>query len=75
MSGPVDQTEVAEVINRHLRVANILIRQAVELMEKSDLKRATRANAGTVAIDSQLIGDLQLSTAALRRAWSGASQT
>ena len=66
--------ETAEAINRRIRVANELIRQAVKLIEAAGLSHTTRGAAESTAVDPHLIADLQLSTTALRRAWNGAGQ-
>ena len=68
MSTTTNEIEAAEdLIIRHIRVASTLLRQAVTLVEKVQLQRATDDHRAPLTVDPHLIAELQLSTTALRR--------
>ena len=74
----MNEIEAAETINKYLRVAATLVRQAADLIDKVNLNRTVNNVPPTpIAVDEQLITDLQLSTAALQHARSikGAPET
>ncbi len=73
VGGIMNETEATETINKYLRVAATLVRQAADLIGKVNLNRTIdNAPPIPIAVDEQLIADLQLSTAALQRARSEA---
>lgn len=70
----MDEAETTEAVNRRVRVANMLIRQALGLVRQANPSRTGRAGGAASVVDAQLLADLQLSMAALRQAWTGAEQ-
>ncbi len=65
----MDEMEAAAAANKYLRVAATLVRQAADLIRKFDLHHTAHGNSpAPIALDENLIADLQLSLPALQPA-------